>query len=64
MLTYHSNGERKYYLSNLPGDTPIKAFTGAIKARRICEQAHQQLKRNWGWIASKDDPGPDLTAMP
>lgn len=43
-----SNGERKYYLSNLPADTPIKALAGAIKARWICEQAHQQLKEELG----------------
>jgi SRSO17 transposase len=43
-----SNGERKYYLSNLPADTPIKALAGAIKARWICEQAYQQLKEELG----------------
>lgn len=43
-----SNGERKYYLSNLPADTPIKALAGAIKARWICQQAHQQLKEELG----------------
>ena len=43
-----SNGERKYYLANLPGDTPIKALAGAIKARWVCEQAHQQLKGELG----------------
>ena len=26
-------GERKYYLSNLPADTPVKQLAGAIKAR-------------------------------
>jgi len=41
-------GERKYYLSNLPPDTPIKALAGALKARWICEQAHQQLKEELG----------------
>lgn len=45
---HRSNGERKYYLSNLPADTPIKDVTGAIKARWICEQAHQQLKEELG----------------
>lgn len=45
---HRSNGERKYYLSNLPGDTPIKALAGAIKARWVCEQAHQQLKQELG----------------
>jgi SRSO17 transposase len=43
-----SNGERKYYLSNLPSDTPVKTLAGAIKARWICEQAHQQLKEELG----------------
>src|SRR5690606_12679065 len=42
------SGEQKYYLSNLPADTPIKALAGAIKARWICEQAHQQLKEELG----------------
>jgi SRSO17 transposase len=45
---HRSNGERKYYLSNLPADTQIKALAGAIKARWICEQAHQQLKEELG----------------
>lgn len=41
-------GERKYYLSNLPSDTPLKKLAGAIKARWVCEQAHQQLKEELG----------------
>lgn len=45
---HRSNGERKYYLSNLPADIPIKHLAGAIKARWICEQAHQQLKEELG----------------
>lgn len=43
-----STGERKYYLSNLPADTPIKQLAGAIKARWVCEQGHQQLKEELG----------------
>jgi SRSO17 transposase len=43
-----STGERKYYLSNLPADTPIKQIASAIKARWVCEQAHQQLKEELG----------------
>jgi len=43
-----STGERKYYLSNLPADTPLKQLAGAIKARWVCEQAHQQLKEELG----------------
>ncbi len=43
-----SNGERKYYLSNLPADSSLTRLAGAIKARWICEQAHQQLKEELG----------------
>jgi SRSO17 transposase len=43
-----SSGERKYYLSNLPADTPLKGLAAAIKARWVCEQAHQQLKEEIG----------------
>ena len=43
-----STGERKYYLSNLPADTSLTRLAGAIKARWICEQAHQQLKEELG----------------
>jgi SRSO17 transposase len=45
---HRSTGERKYYLSNLPADTPLQQLTGAIKARWVCEQAHQQLKEELG----------------
>ena len=41
-------GEQKYYLSNLPADATLKALAAAIKARWICEQAHQQLKEELG----------------
>jgi SRSO17 transposase len=41
---YRKNDERKYYLDNLPAKTARKTFTASIKARWICEQAHQQLK--------------------
>lgn len=43
-----TNGERKYYLVNLPEDTPLKTLAATIKARWICEQAHQQLKEELG----------------
>ena len=43
-----SSGEHKYYLSNLPVDTTIKVLASTIKARWICEQAHQQLKEELG----------------
>ena len=43
-----SSGERKYYLSNLPGDTDLKTLAASIKARWVCEQAHQQMKEELG----------------
>jgi SRSO17 transposase len=43
-----STGEQKYYVSNLPADTPIKMLAATIKARWVCEQAHQQLKEELG----------------
>ena len=36
-----ASGERKSYLSNLPQDASLKTLAGAIKARWVCEQAHQ-----------------------
>lgn len=43
-----STGERKYYVSNLPDDATIRMLAAAIKARWVCEQAHQQLKEELG----------------
>jgi len=43
-----STGEQKYYVSNLSPDTSLKALAATIKARWICEQAHQQLKEELG----------------
>jgi len=43
-----STGEQKYYVSNLPADATLKMLATAIKARWICEQAHQQLKEELG----------------
>lgn len=45
---WRSNGERKYYLSNLPSRTSLRGLAAAIKARWVCEQAHQQLKGELG----------------
>lgn len=45
---WRSSGERKYYLSNLPLRTSLRALAAAIKARWVCEQAHQQLKQELG----------------
>jgi SRSO17 transposase len=42
------SGERKYYLANLPADADLKTLAATIKARWVCEQAHQQLKEELG----------------
>ena len=43
-----ASGETKYYLSNLPAATPLEELAATIKARWVCEQAHQQLKEELG----------------
>jgi SRSO17 transposase len=45
---HRTSGERKYYLSNLPPDASVKQLASLIKARWVCEQAHQQLKEELG----------------
>ena len=42
------SGEKKYYLANLPAGTDLRALAATIKARWVCEQAHQQLKEELG----------------
>lgn len=42
------SGEKKYYLANLPARTDLCTLAATIKARWICEQAHQQLKEELG----------------
>jgi len=42
------NGEKKYYLANLPTKTDLRTLAATIKARWVCEQAHQQLKEEIG----------------
>jgi SRSO17 transposase len=45
---WRASGERRYYLGNLPPRASLRALAAAIKARWVCEQAHQQLKRELG----------------
>ena len=45
---HRMSGERKYYLANLPATTDLRSLAATIKARWICEQAHQQLKGELG----------------
>jgi SRSO17 transposase len=45
---HRANGERKYYLTNHPADTPLEALAALIKARWVCEQLHQQMKDELG----------------
>ncbi|HEX6013997.1 MAG TPA: IS701 family transposase [Geminicoccaceae bacterium] len=43
-----ASGERRYYLSNLPAEASLGELAALIKARWVCEQAHQQLKEELG----------------
>jgi SRSO17 transposase len=43
-----SNGEQKYYVSNLPVHASLETVAATIKARWVCEQAHHQLKEELG----------------
>jgi SRSO17 transposase len=43
-----ASGEQKYYLANLAPGIGLKTLAATIKARWICEQAHQQLKEELG----------------
>jgi SRSO17 transposase len=45
---WRSSGERKYYFSNQPPRTSLRHLAATIKARWVCEQAHQQLKQELG----------------
>ena len=41
-------GREKDYLANLPAEMDLRDLAAKIKARWICEQAHQQLKEELG----------------
>jgi SRSO17 transposase len=45
---HRASGEKKYYLANLPAGMDLRNLAATIKARWICEQAHQQLKEELG----------------
>jgi SRSO17 transposase len=45
---HRMSGEKKYYLANLPEKTDLRTLAATIKARWVCEQAHQQLKEELG----------------
>ena len=45
---HRATGEKKNYLANLPTKTDLRTLAATIKARWVCEQAHQQLKEEIG----------------
>ena len=45
---HRTSGEKKYYLASLPAKTDLRTLAATIKARWICEQAHQQMKEELG----------------
>src|SRR5262249_44503813 len=45
---HRMSGEKKHYLANLPAKTDLRTSATTIKARWVCEQAHQQMKEELG----------------
>src|SRR5258708_26586945 len=45
---HRASGEKKYYLANLAPGMDLRRLAATIKARWVCEQAHQQLKEELG----------------
>jgi len=45
---HRMSGEKKYYLANLPAAIDLRTLAAIIKARWVCEQAHQQMKEELG----------------
>src|SRR5262249_48489313 len=45
---HRMSGEKKYYLASLPAKTDLSTLATTIKARWVCEQAHQQMKEELG----------------
>jgi SRSO17 transposase len=45
---HRASGERKYYLADLPAETSLEELAATVKARWVCEQAHQQMKEELG----------------
>jgi SRSO17 transposase len=45
---HRMSGEKKYYLATLPAKTDLRTLATTIKARWVCEQAHQQMKEELG----------------
>ena len=43
-----ASGEKKYYLASQPAETNLRTLAAIMKARWICEQAHQQMKEELG----------------
>jgi SRSO17 transposase len=41
-------GEKKCYLANLPAEIDLRRLAATVKVRWICEQAHLQLKEEFG----------------
>lgn len=48
LIAERRTDEIRYYLSNRPRSTSMKALAASVKARWACEQAHQQLKEELG----------------
>ena len=60
---HRMSGEKKYYLANLPAKTDLRTLAATIKARWICEQAHQQMKEELGLDHFEGRSGTAFTVM-
>ena len=58
-----ASGEKKYYLANLAAGMDLRSLAATIKARWICEQAHQQLKEELGLDHSREGLGTAFIVM-
>ena len=55
--------QAEYYLANLPPNANLKTLAATIKARWVCEQAHQRLKEDLVSTTSKAAGGEVCVAM-
>lgn len=61
---HRSTGERKYYLSNLPADTPLRKLAAPSKPGGYASKPISSSRKGIASITSRGDHGKAYTAMP